>query len=85
MSHRCPVTLPGGQQCPITLRNDKYLMDPAHWRLVPYELRAAVYAAWRGGDGLLSPELAAAQQAAATAVEAVLLERATHPQRNRRP
>jgi hypothetical protein len=64
--HRCPVTIPGQGHCPEMLEDDK-LMDPAHWRLVPKPMQQAVYRAYAHGEGIGSPQLLAAQQAAVRA------------------
>ena len=45
------------------------LMCRAHWRLVPWELRAAVWATWRSGLATSSPEHQAAVCAAVSAIQ----------------
>lgn len=62
VSHTCPA--PG---CRRTVA-DKFLMCPPDWRRVPADLQRLVYAAWRGGLGAGTPELAAAQDAAVLAL-----------------
>ena len=62
MSHECPRN-----GCTRNV-SDQFLMCGADWRLVPKPLQRAVYAAYRSGKGLGSPELAAAQDAAIRAV-----------------
>lgn len=64
MSHKCPR-----EGCTRTV-SDQYLMCGPDWRRVPAALQQAVYAAYRGGRGLGSDELAAAQDAAIKAVNA---------------
>jgi hypothetical protein len=54
--HQCP----GGCGRPVS---NARLTCPACWRLIPAPLRAAVWAAWRNGDGAGTP----AHQAAITA------------------
>ena len=44
------------------------LMCRGHWRLVPWELRAAVWATWRSGQAASSPEH---QEAVCAAVSAI--------------
>lgn len=58
MSHQCPRS-----GCRRTV-GDRLLMCGGCWRLVPVPLQRAVYAAYKRGAGLGSPELIAAQDAA---------------------
>lgn len=62
MSHKCPR-----DGCTRTVR-DEFLMCGPDWKLVPLALQRAVYAAYRRGKGLGSPELLNAQAAAIRAV-----------------
>lgn len=63
-SHFCPI-----DGCERTVA-DHLLMCQAHWRLVPPVLQRKVYAAYRRGEGLGTPELAEAQAAAIAAANA---------------
>ena len=58
----CPV--PG---CCARIDSSR-LMCRGHWRLVPWELRAAVWATWRSGQAASSPEH---QEAVCAAVSAI--------------
>ena len=62
MSHKCPRN-----GCRRTV-GDAYLMCGPDWKRVPAPLQRAVYAAYKRGAGLGSPELIAAQDAAIRAV-----------------
>lgn len=63
-SHVCPVI-----GCAYRVP-DHLLMCSADWHRVPPRLQRKVYAAYRGGEGLGTPELADAQAAAIAAVNA---------------
>jgi hypothetical protein len=65
-AHLCPA---GG--CRAKVRADRLMCAP-HWRLVPYRLRAVVWATWRSGAGAGSPEHRDACAAAVAAVDEVL-------------
>lgn len=58
MSHKCPRI-----GCRQTIA-DRLLMCGGCWGLVPKRLQRAVYAAYKSGRGLGSPQLLAAQEAA---------------------
>jgi hypothetical protein len=62
MSHQCPRN-----GCTRTVDDTRLLCGP-DWKLVPDHLQRAVYAAYKRGKGLGSPQLAAAQDAAVRAV-----------------
>ena len=62
MSHQCPRN-----GCGRTV-GDQFLFCGPDWRRIPPKLQRAVYAAYRRGAGLGSPELAEAQDAAIRAV-----------------
>ena len=84
--HRCPVTLPAGEQCPATI-GVGYLMDARHWHMVPRPLQRAVYRTWQRGLVLARPDqlpaYLAARQAAIDAVDAQLRQAASEPVRHR--
>jgi hypothetical protein len=73
MSHPCPRN-----GCTATV-DDRYLMDSGCWRLVPAALQRAVYAAYKRGKGIGSPQLLAAQQAAIRSVNGPDPERRPTP------
>jgi hypothetical protein len=56
------------------------LMCRGHWRLVPWELRAAVWATWRSGQAASSPEH---QEAVCSAVSAIQSPRRAAAQSSR--
>jgi hypothetical protein len=61
-THECPRT-----GCSRTVR-DQFLMCSDDWALVPPPLQRSVYAAYKRGKGIGSPQLLAAQEAAIRAV-----------------
>lgn len=63
-THPCPI-----DRCVKTNVPDHLLMCGRHWKMVPGELQRAVYAAYRRGQGIGTPELAEAQRNAIDAVE----------------
>lgn len=67
---------PGQHVCPIgpcfTQVSDRLLMCGPHWAKVPAPVQRDVYAAYRGGAGLGSPELFDAQLAAIRSVHRAL-------------
>lgn len=65
MSHHCPV--PG---CAAAGLPDSLLMCRRDWARVARPLQRAVYAAYKGGEGRGTPELARAQDAAIRAATA---------------
>lgn len=64
MPHPCPI-----DNCSKLDLPDHLLMCAYHWRMVPKGLQRDVYAAYRRGAGLGTPELASAQGKAIHAVE----------------
>lgn len=58
--------------CQTTVRRDR-LMCPPDWRLVPRDVQARIWATWRGGPGVITPEY---QQAVADAISAVKARKA---------
>lgn len=65
--HRCPGPGPRGGGCTSQVAGDK-LMCGYCWRLVPKPLQRRVWAAYREGDGIGTPEHADAMRAAIEAV-----------------
>jgi hypothetical protein len=61
-AHNCPVN-----GCPQHV-SSRMLMCRYHWYAVPRPLRNAVWAAWRGGEGVGTPEHTVAIRAAIDAV-----------------
>ena len=60
-THECPVG-----PCRTRVDPDR-LMCGYHWRMVPQEVRSAVWRAWRGGLGWGSAEHVEAMKAAVSA------------------
>lgn len=69
-THPCPI-----DRCVKTNLPEHLLMCKRHWTLVPPDLQRAVYAAYKNGRGLGTPELLDAQNNAINAVEERLRER----------
>ncbi len=60
--------------CPVTVTADR-LMCPPHWYQVSKALRDRVWATWRSGAGVFSPEYREAVREAVAAVEAAREQR----------
>ena len=73
--HAAPAPRPG-HQCPASECGEGVapgmLMCRTHWRMVPADLRSAVWSAWRRGAGAGTPEHRAAILAAVDAVNGKL-------------